>query len=124
MVNKKGAEMAVGTLVVIVLAILVLVVVSVGFGTGWTNLWSKTLGYFSPINVDTVSQACMFACSSEAEYDFCTKVRSVTYEDAKEQKQTVKVSCKTWAEGKNSTGKPLPADFSARAESCGSIDCS
>ena len=56
--NKRGADLTVGTLVIIVLAIIVLVVLALGFGTGWTNLWSKMTGYFSPVNVDAVIQSC------------------------------------------------------------------
>lgn len=79
--NKKGAEMTIGTLVVIVLAILVLVVLALGFGAGWSSLWSKITGFFSPVNVDSVKQACVFACTSQAKYDYCNRIRKVTLQD-------------------------------------------
>jgi len=78
--NKKGAEMTIGTLVVIVLAIIVLVVIALGFGTGWSNLWSKITGYFGGgSNVDSIKQACSYACTTQATYDYCCAVREVKY---------------------------------------------
>ena len=78
--NKKGAEFTVNTLIVIVLAIIVLVVLALGFGAGWTNLWSKITGYFSPVNVDATKQACQYACSTQASYDYCCRIREVKFE--------------------------------------------
>ncbi|MBU1136373.1 MAG: hypothetical protein KJ559_02595 [Nanoarchaeota archaeon] len=77
--NKRGQEggMTIGTLVVIVLSIIVLVVLALGFGTGWTNLWSKISGYMSPVNVDDVRQACSIACMAGEEYNFCFLKRDV-----------------------------------------------
>ncbi len=78
--NKKGAEFTIATLVVIVLAIIVLVVLALGFGTGWTNLWSKISDYFSPVNVDAVSQACSYACTTKENFNYCCRVREVKFE--------------------------------------------
>ncbi|MFH1500329.1 MAG: hypothetical protein ABIE22_00080 [archaeon] len=77
--NKRGAELTIGTLVVIVLAIIVLVVIALGFGTGWASLWSKISGYFSPVNVDATKQACAYACTTDATYDYCCRVREVKF---------------------------------------------
>jgi len=43
--NKAGAEMTIGTIIVIILALVVLVVLIYGFTTGWGNLWDKLTGY-------------------------------------------------------------------------------
>ena len=80
--NKKGAEMTIGTLVVIVLAIIVLVVIALGFGTGWSNLWSKITGYFGGgSNVDSIKQACNYACTTQATYDYCILSRDIKLAD-------------------------------------------
>jgi len=95
--NKKGAELTVGTLVIIVLAIIVLVVLALGFGTGWSNLWSKISNYFTPVNVDSVKQACVYACNTQATYAYCCQPRNVVVigEDGKKDKETYKgKSCK------------------------------
>jgi len=80
--SKRAAEMTIGTLVVIVLAIIVLVVIALGFGMGWSNLWSKITIYFGGgANVDSVKQACNYACTTSATYDFCILPRDVKLAD-------------------------------------------
>ena len=39
--NKKGQQMTLGTIIAIVLGIAVLVFLIFRFSTGWNNLWSK-----------------------------------------------------------------------------------
>lgn len=79
--GKKGAEMTVGTLVVIVLAIIVLVVLVLGFSTGWKDLWGRITAFFGGANVGTIVQACTVACQAGNKYDFCTRERTITAED-------------------------------------------
>lgn len=113
--NKKGAEFTVSTLVVIVLAILVLVVLALGFGTGWTNLWSKITGYFSPVNVDAVKQACTFACTTQSTYAYCCQIRDVKLsKDATAEPMTCS----------NSIIKPADCDLSCNVkQDCGDLVC-
>lgn len=107
-ISKKGAEMTVGTLVIIVLAIIVLVVVALGFGTGWSNLWGKIKGYFGGgANVDDVKQACSYACTTKAAFDYCCSVRDVKYSATSQEKTTCNI-------GKSKLG----------LEACGDVDCS
>jgi len=112
--NKKGAELTIGTLVVIVLAIIVLVVLALGFGTGWSNLWSKVSGMSSPVNVDAVKQACVYACTTQAEYDYCCRARNVVVE-INGKKDTERYKEKTCKE-LESAGLGF--------EPCDNIDCS
>jgi len=124
--NKRGAELTIGTLVVIVLAIIVLVVLALGFGTGWSNLWSKISGMFSPVNVDAVKQACVYACTTQAKYDYCNRTREVTYlNTASNKKDKVKLSCYSWSQGKNITWANLPTELTAFKKdlACDQIDC-
>ena len=39
--NKKGQNLTLGTIILIVLGIAVLVFLIFGFYTGWNNMWSK-----------------------------------------------------------------------------------
>jgi hypothetical protein len=81
-INKKGAEMAIGTLVVIILSILVLVLIAFGFGMGWKNLWDKISGTFGGgVNVDSLKQACEYACTTQRTYEYCCVERSINYKD-------------------------------------------
>jgi len=80
MKNKKGAEMTIGTIIIIILALVVLVVLIYGFSTGWSNLWEK-INVFGggKTNVQTIVQACQLACTTNSQYDYCTKTSKVTF---------------------------------------------
>ena len=39
--NKKGQDLSIGTLILIVLGIVVLVLLILGFTLGWGNLWDR-----------------------------------------------------------------------------------
>lgn len=81
--NKKAAEMTIGTIIIIVLALIVLVVLVVGFTGGWSNLWGKITAFFGGgTNVDTIVQACQLACTSNSQYDYCDKMRTLKFEDS------------------------------------------
>jgi len=112
--SKRGQEMTVGTLVMIVLAIIVLVVLALGFGMGWTNLWSKITGYFTPVNVDSIKQACTYACTTQATYDFCCRIRDVKMSaDA----DPVKMTCT------DSRIKPTDCTLSCSDSDCQALIC-
>ncbi|MFA6023008.1 MAG: hypothetical protein WC781_02895 [Candidatus Pacearchaeota archaeon] len=79
--NKKGAEMTIGTIVVIILAVLVLVFLVFGFSQGWGNLFDKIFNLGGgQVNVDTIKSACQVACSTGAKYDFCTTQRTIVFD--------------------------------------------
>lgn len=83
--NKKGAEMAIGTIVVIVLALVVLVILVYGFSSGWSNLWDKITGFGGgEVNVQTHVQSCTVACSTNNVYGWCSQVRKVIFEEGGE----------------------------------------
>ena len=69
--NKKGAEMTIGTIIIIVLALVVLVVLIFGFSTGWSNLWEKITAFGGgEVNVQSVVQT--FLISSFYSYFYLT----------------------------------------------------
>lgn len=78
--NKKGAELTLSTLIIIVLGIAVLVFLIWGFGTGWNNLWSKITAYSGGgSNLDSTIQACQLACDGKQRVDFCEYQRTVKF---------------------------------------------
>ena len=98
--NKKGSEMTIGTLVVIVLAVIVLVILIVGFTTGWKTLWAKINPFIGGSsgggsNVDSVKQACDILCGSasvspSSKTEYCTSKQTVIYGSGKTDKKTCK----------------------------------
>jgi len=83
--NKKGAEMTIGTIVIIILALVVLVVIIYGFTVGWGNLWQNIIGFGGgDVNVQTVVQSCKVDCAVSNEYNYCTKMRQVVFEEGED----------------------------------------
>lgn len=81
--NKKGQGMSISTIILLILGIIVLVVLVLGFAVGW----NKILPFVSQDNVATVSNQCQYACTTNSEFDFCTKttdltVNGTTYRDS------------------------------------------
>ena len=94
--NKKGAEMTIGTIIIIILALVVLVVLVYGFTTGWGNLWEKMTAFGgNKVNVQSVMQSCDLACSTNAKYDFCTLERDVRYLGTGDKILKNKATCET-----------------------------
>ncbi|MEN9626209.1 MAG: hypothetical protein RL557_537 [archaeon] len=86
--NKRGAEMTIGTIVIIILAIVVLVVLVYGFTVGWGDLFSKLTGLGGgQVNVQTIVQSCQIACSTQAYFDYCEKTRNIVFEEGKDSVQ-------------------------------------
>lgn len=108
--NKKGAEMTIGTIVMIILALVVLVVIIYGFTTGWGNLWQNIVGFGGgKVNVQTVVRSCQLACSTNSVFDYCTKERSVI--KTEDQKTPEKMKCSQLE------------DENVGLDECLSIDC-
>lgn len=107
-INKRGAEMTIGTLVIIVLAILVLVVLVVGFTGGWGSLWDKIKNLFGgEANVDTIKQACASVCLTKSSYDYCTMPRTLKYAGT-DKIDTATVTCDSFRKGQDKDGKTIP----------------
>jgi len=83
--NKKGAEMTIGTLVIIVLAVIVLVILVLGFTTGWNNLWDNISNFFSGGgDVKTIVNQCTVAATVSNTFDYCCKAREVKFSEKEE----------------------------------------
>jgi len=124
MKSRKGAEMTIGTIVIIVLALIVLVVLIVGFTTGWGNLWGRITDFFSGSNnVDSIVSACNVACSTNAKYDYCERIRTLKYEVGDEKKKA-EVTCLSLqsSKGLDKDGK-LTSISGATVSACQSISC-
>lgn len=102
--GKKGSELTLSTIIIIVLGIAVLVFLIFGFATGWTNLWNKITAYGGGnANVDTIKQACILACSQNAVSTYCATPQTVKFDD----KTTLKGSCRN-LEGTKANIEPCP----------------
>ena len=68
--SKRGQELSIGTLILIVLGIIVLVLLVLGFSIGWKNLFGK-IGIVSGSDLSTMVAACEVAVSSQATATYC-----------------------------------------------------
>jgi hypothetical protein len=71
--NKKGQDLSIGTLILIVLGVIVLVLLVLGFSIGWTNLWEKINIFGGSSSVGDVVTACNLAISSQDKFTQCQK---------------------------------------------------
>ncbi len=83
MVNKKGQEMSVATLVLIVIGIVILVLLILGFSMGWQNLWNKINVLGGGSDVSTVVKACDLAATSGDKNAYCIEFKLVKIGDEK-----------------------------------------
>ena len=81
--NKKGQEMSVTTLILIVLGVVLLVLLILGFSMGWTNLWNKINIFQGGSTVDSMVQACNIAGTSDGFASFC-EFKLVTIDGVKQ----------------------------------------
>src|SRR4030042_200589 len=98
MKNKKGAEMTIGTIIVIILALVVLVILIYGFSTGWSNLWEK-INVFGggKSNVQTIIQACQLACTTSSDYNYCKTQKLIEDANGDGKMATRSVNCENLA---------------------------
>ncbi len=70
LINKRGQELSIGTLVLIVLGIIVLVLLVLGFSIGWDKLFSL-IGITSGSDLSAMVTACKVAVASQSQVSYC-----------------------------------------------------
>lgn len=105
-IDRRGQQMTLTTLILIVLGIAVLVFLIFGFSTGWKNLIEK-IGIYGggSSNIDDIRKSCEVACSSESSYAFCEQNRTMKYGESvaigTESVTSVSGSCQDVVDGEN-----------------------
>jgi len=87
--NKKGQDLSIGTLILIVLGVVVLVLLILGFSIGWSNLWEKVNIFGGGSSLGDVVTACNLAVTSDNTFDYCQNYRQI-----KVNGETEYVNCK------------------------------
>ncbi len=77
MKNKRGQDLSIGTLILIVLGVIVLVLLILGFSIGWSNLWEKINIFGASSSLGDVVTACNLAVNSQNTFDYCQNFRQV-----------------------------------------------
>lgn len=100
-ISKRGFEMAIGTIIIIVLAVFVMI--------GILFVWNYQTGIFSDIlgninsrsNVDTIILACNNFVNQQNEYEYCCVERNVKLDDT----QKFELTCDELRNQNFSSGK-------------------
>ena len=71
--QKKGQGLSTNAIILIILGVIVLAILILGFTIGW----SRFIPFLKTNNVDNVKTACDLACSTGAQYDFCSTQRDI-----------------------------------------------
>jgi len=77
--NQRGQGLSTSAIILIILGVIVLVILALGFILGWDNIAPWISG--GDNNVDVVSQACQLACTTQSEYDFCSRLMKLEATD-------------------------------------------
>ncbi|HIG52171.1 TPA: hypothetical protein EYQ19_02020 [Candidatus Pacearchaeota archaeon] len=68
--NKKGQNLTIGAVILIVLGVVVLVMLVIGFTKGWSFLFGK-FDVLPGSDLETIAQACKIAGEANLMIDFC-----------------------------------------------------
>jgi len=100
--EKRGLEMAVTTVIMIVLsiAVLTILIVFLNSQTGFLSKWFKTQSTQS--NVDVVVSACDNLVTSESVYAYCCEKKEVSFGEGE---QNIKLTCDEIAKADWSGGR-------------------
>lgn len=74
--NKKGVEINISTIIIVILAVLVLVILALYFTGGMKSLWEKIVsvpGAYSETDVANAQSVCSIYCSASNTQQFCTR---------------------------------------------------
>lgn len=93
--NKKGQDLSIGTLILIVLGIVVLVLLILGFTMGWENLWEKINIFGGTSSVGDIVTACRLAITSQDTYTYCEKSWTIEEDrDGDGDQEEIEVNCR------------------------------
>ncbi|MBX4196461.1 hypothetical protein KW805_02655 [Candidatus Pacearchaeota archaeon] len=70
MPDKRGQDLSITTLILIILGIIVLVFIVLGFSLGWDYIFGK-IGLVPGQSLETVAQGCNIAIQGKLNVDFC-----------------------------------------------------
>ena len=82
MVNKRGQDLPIGALILIVLGVIVLLLLVLGFTTGFDFIFDK-FKVAPGQDLEAVAQSCNFAAQGNLRIDFCD-FKEVTYQGVKQ----------------------------------------
>jgi hypothetical protein len=99
MVDKKGQQMTLGTIIAIVLGIAVLVFLIFGFSQGWASLWDQVTVGTSGSNVELKIADCDNDCKAEEKSAWCNEKKDLRFFDSEGKIVRVSGTCEDFYDG-------------------------
>ena len=90
--NKKGMEMAISTMVIIVLAIIILALAIINLTGGWQKFQDFLRGY-SESQLDSATKMCQTQCVMESKDSFCCQNKTLGKFTINCQDERIKTQC-------------------------------
>lgn len=123
--EKKG-EVNIMLIIAIAIGVLILVFSVFGLTGGFGGLWDKVTNIGGvDSNVDSIISGCEVACSTNNQYDYCEKVRTIKFGETvdKNGKDCTVNSTVSSKDCKKSWKSTCYASSNALSFSCPEIDC-
>ena len=99
MVNKKGLEMAVSTLIVLVIGILVLIGLAYVLTGGFKSFKNASQTFVDTTTASAIKQGCSLACTSQDKITYCCKKYTIDDEKVMCGDSRLEVACGLTCEG-------------------------
>ena len=103
--NKKGMQLSVEMILLLVLTVSAVVILSVFFSKTSNRFFGKLGAYFIHPNVDSIIEACNVLSSTDSSYAFCCDKKDVKYYEVDESGNQIKLS------GDFTCGELIEKDF-------------
>lgn len=74
--NKRGVEINISTIIIVILAVLVLVILALYFTGGMKTLWERITGVagaYSETDIANAQNVCSIYCSASNQQQFCAR---------------------------------------------------
>ena len=96
--SKKGFEMAISTLVVIILGMMVLIALVLAFTGGWKKFWNTIIG-FTGDDIDNAKKLCQSQCDLDQKNSFCCEEKLIAKDKTNCLDERLHIDCGINCEG-------------------------
>ena len=93
LLNKKGLELAINTIVILILAVILLIFLVLFFTETGKNFLVKVRGYSNEANIDEIVRSCNILADTNSIYEFCCVKKIIKYYVTNDSIAERKLSC-------------------------------
>lgn len=90
--NKKGFELAISTMVLLILGVFILIVFVLAITGSFQKFWDSIKGY-SASDIDNLQKLCQSQCDLENKYSHCCELKNLGKEKVTCLDKRIDVSC-------------------------------